>query len=130
MALLSVDASDFAEKAEYNKMLVNIYTEIAADEIAENVEKDTYPYVPFKLGYLEGGFTTQVLSYPPILSMTMQYSAIANNGYDYALIQHEEIMHHPVRKPGIMPMDHYMTRGINETPGVAIFEKQILMALG
>ena len=53
---IKFDASDHIAAMENLITMVNVRTEIAGDEIAEETERKTFPYVPLKHGYLQGGY--------------------------------------------------------------------------
>lgn len=111
---LIIDTSDFKAKSEHLMLLVNVHTEIAGDHIAEETETKTAPLVPRREGYLEGSFKAQPEIGTPfasptglsLLTMDMTYSAKSNKGYDYAAIQHEVPMNHPLKGT-----DHYLLTG-------------------
>jgi hypothetical protein len=121
---LLFDVSDAKEKMEGIDRLIAIQDNIAADHIVEEVERKTFPYVPLRLGYLEGGFSSKQVSVYPTIQIDMIYSAIANNYYDYAQRQHEEEFTH-IRKG----TDHYMLKGTREVNAEAIYAHHISKVL-
>ncbi len=114
MSFLVLNPSNMIKTSKEIKLRVNIQTEIAGQELSEDIEKHTYPYVPFLHGYLEGGFFYRMLLPPPLMMIQVGYDAISTNYYRYALRQHDVPMHHPRRKPGIAPTDHFLTKGMFE----------------
>lgn len=122
---LEFDASDHIATMENLITMVNVRTEIAGDEVAEETERKTFPYVPLKHGYLQGSFKFKVNSHAPVLDLEMSYSAIANNYFDYAEIQHERNFNHPIKG-----QPHYMMKGYGQVNVNAIYGKQIRSVLG
>lgn len=125
MARLTLDLTDHIEKMENLVTMVNVRTEVAGDEIAEDVERKTFPFVPLKHGYLQGGYKYNRTSPAPVLRLEMSYSAIANNYFDYAEIQHEKDFHHPIKGQA-----HYMMKGYGRVNVNAIYSGQIRAVLG
>jgi hypothetical protein len=105
-----LDASDMEEKMTEIDRLIVIHDSIAADHISEEIERKTFPYVPLKFGYLQDGFHRKQVSQSHNLQMDIWYSAIGNNYYDYAAIQHDVQFDHPIKG-----RDHYMEFGIRDT---------------
>jgi len=128
--MFSVDASNM-EKTLMNldQGPIHHQTVIAADEIANETEKHTHPYVPEEEHYLVGGFKEKVTSYPPLFRMDMIYDAVSNQGYHYAAIQHEEKLDHFKKPPKkfIKPgaKDHYLLIGFGEVPIEAIWARHL-----
>lgn len=107
---LIFDTTDMEKSMISIGNLIYHHTAIAADEIAEQTEKHTFPYVPRDEGSLEGGFKANSTSQPPLLQMDMVYSAKSNKGYDYAARQHEVKFHHKKTSA----RDHYLKIGFQE----------------
>jgi len=108
------DFSNMLQKKEQIQLRIIHETEITGDELAEEIEEHTYPYVPFLHGYLEGSFTAKMLTPVPLLRMEVQYSAISNDYFDYAEPQHNKNYDHPVRKPGKKPKQFFLRIGMFE----------------
>lgn len=124
MTSVLVDYSDAEEKMTGIDRLISIHDNIAADHLEEEVERKTFPYVPRKDGYLEGSFRSKQISTPPHLQLDMIYSSIANNYYDYAARQHEEIFDHPLKGT-----DHYMLKGTRDADVEGIYAYHISQVL-
>ena len=124
MTSVLLDYSDMEKRMGEIDHLIKIHDEIAADHISEEVETKTFPFVPLKHGYLQGGFQRKKVSSSPNLQMDMIYSAIANNYYDYAARQHEKIFDHPIKG-----VDHYMLRGTEQVNIESIYAYHISQVL-
>lgn len=128
-----IDASDMNSKMTFREEIVYIRTEIAGVDIAHEWESHTRPYVPLKEGYLEGGFTYEVTTPPPILGMEAKYDAESNKGYKYPLIQEDisyqkkafgVIFKHPLR--GTSP---YFEKGRKEVDIVVVYAMNLRSVL-
>lgn len=94
----------------------------------EYVNERTFPFIPFLSGLLEGslyeihhgspdgsGFGYQEVYglNPRYIAVDVWYSALDDYGnFDYAEFQHEEELHHPVRKAGKTPSRFYLSVGL------------------
>ena len=105
-AMILIDSTDAEEKRTNIDHLIQLQTDIAADELIEQVEHETFPYIPLKLGYLQDGYQSKIISNTPHFQADLMYSAMANNYYDYAAKQHETPYNHPLKGT-----DHYMLKG-------------------
>lgn len=121
---LQLDSSDMEEKMTGIDHLIAIRDIVAADHLEEETERKTFPYVPLKQGYLQDGFYSEQVTNYPFLQLDLFYSAIANNYYDYAARQHEEIFNHPLKGT-----DHYMLRGTREVDVEGIYAYHISQVL-
>ena len=80
---------------------------------AETVEQMTFPLVPYDRGYLEDSFSFEVNMEPPTAKLEVKYSSVSEGGFDYAEIQHENMLfRHPVRKGGKTPQAKYLKTGL------------------
>lgn len=118
------DYSDAEEKMTGIDQLIRIRDEVAADHLEEEVERKTFPYVPFKHGYLQDSFYSKQVSSSPRLQLDLFYSSVANNYYDYAARQHEEKFNHPLKGT-----DHYMLKGTRDVKVEAIYAHHISQVL-
>lgn len=73
------------------------------------IESQTRPYVPYDTGVLEDSFFSSTHSKLDYVELDVGYSAITEDGFDYAIIQHEVPFHH--KKKGI---DKYLVEGIHD----------------
>lgn len=53
--------------------------------------------VPYMSGDLESSFTYLVADGSHSMQVAMTYSSVAEDGYDYALAQHENYYYHPIQ---------------------------------
>lgn len=106
--MLKFDKSDMEQKMSNIDQLIQMQTDIAGDHITEQIELMTFPYVPYREGYLQDSFHAEETGNTPVLQMDMMYDAYSNKGFDYARVQHEKILHHP--KKGT---DHYLIKGMS-----------------
>lgn len=106
---------------------INLAAEVAMDMMINSTEENTYPYVPYEFGYLEGGFSFEQQQYPPLMAVEVQYNAYANNGFNYAAYQHDNDLNHPIRKGGIHPTMLYLSNGLRDAS--QLFDEQVAVAV-
>lgn len=123
MPLLIIDPSDMVQKMTQLDAKVAMQTNIAGDEITEQTEQHTFPYVPYREGYLEAGFKSVEKFFSNLLQIDMMYSAKSNQGYDYAAIQHERPFRH---RKGTAK---YLTKGFREVKVEDIWASRLRVVL-
>lgn len=64
--------------------------------IASYVENETRPLVPLREGDLESSYKWSIRESTGFFELEMGYS-VFDNGFDYAIIQHEKDFDHPIR---------------------------------
>ena len=110
----TIDGSDAISKLGEARTAGMSMASASLSDLAEEVERVTFPLVPFDRGYLEDSFTyTSSKARFPMLGVEMWYSVEDVDGYDYAAIQHEEKdFYHPIRKAGKHPTHSYLYIGL------------------
>lgn len=104
MSVIEVHSEEFRQRLDRWQSsihtMVNTLAKIA--KITDDHARDEQA-VPYFTGDLEKSFTFLVADGSHELQVAMTYSSIAEDGYDYALAQHENFYRHPVQG-----YDHYL----------------------
>ena len=104
MSVIEVHSEDF--RVRLNRWAEGIHTLTRTlKKIAEMTNEDAIEaeVVPYLTGDLEQSFRFVVADSNYELQVAMTYSSVADDGYDYAYAQHENVYNHPIQ--GI---DHYL----------------------
>lgn len=127
IAKITFDFKDLIKRK--NKINLNVNHQIgnvASKELIEEVQRTTWPYVPFLHGQLGGmsadeegtpasGFWYSITKTGSRVTAHMQYSAYNyKDHFNYAEIQHDNLKYnHRARVAGKRPLPKYMWVGVN-----------------